>query len=102
MTTPPTITLEQTGEQHTVRKTFTITGAPDVDTNHGTLTPARAEVTYRQTREGGQENDVTLFFDNVPGHYPQKTYSAVTERWHPRPDWINPAVAPHAPDWWQA
>lgn len=100
-TTPPTVVLEQTGEQHTVRRTFTVTGAPDVDTNHGTLTPTELEVTFRQTHDGQQESDVTLHFSNVPGHFPTRTYRAITERWKPRPDWINPALTPHAPDWWR-
>ncbi len=102
MTAPVTVGLEPVGEERTVRKTFTVKAAPDIDSDHGTpLTPTELTITFRWSSERPPESDVMIRFGNVHGR-PVRHYFALTEQQRPRPDWINAAVAPYAPEWWQA
>mgnify|MGYP001607412457 CR=1 FL=1 len=102
MTAAALVVLRQTGQQFTVQKTFAVTGAPDVDTDHGTLTPTELTVVFRWISSESQQTDVTIGFGTVSGHHPVRHYFAITEKLKPRPAWINEAIADHAPDWWQA
>jgi len=74
--------------------------APTTDSNHGRLPATQLQITYKQHDDQPPTSDLIVMFGNVHGHYPQRSYLAVTEQIRPRPAWTHALIAEHAPTWW--